>query len=131
MKKTTFLLVIFVLVASMFLMAASPSGAALATLTIRNRTGDNVNLRLTGDRTYYLTAEPGWNYFTVQRDIYGARYWACETTGTGAINLITNVRLNFQCNRVPNLGEPTMEKIAIRSPQGLMGDPPGYWRFQY
>jgi hypothetical protein len=140
MKKTTLMLIVFVLVASMFLMAAAPSATRLARFWVRNRTGDTIHLLLNGRSgfatgvQYYLAAGSGWTLFTVERGVYRLRIWACDYVNTGTINLYTNVSLAFPgCGAIPNLGEPTMEKVLAWDDSFGWALPPYWnqWHFQY
>ena len=133
--KKSLLFVLFVMLASVALMAAAPAATALARLEIINKTGEDINIKLetaSGDVFYYLTAdgEAGkviTTEFTVEREYYKATVWSCGKRASAWLDMETNVRLNFpSCATAPNSGDPTMEKVVLKDyPEGGQ-----YWRFQ-
>jgi hypothetical protein len=115
---------VFVLVA-LVLSAADPFPAIL---TIRNRSGEDVFVQLTGDEgNYFFTVPSGdTTAFEVERDVYDASVTACGETVNGTIDLETNVRLAFpDCYKQYRLlersltaafGEPKVEKVNVVTP---------------
>ena len=138
MKKVTILLVLVALLASVF--ATGASEYKLIRLDVINDSGDTVYIKLEGDLTdayYYLTIPDGEVMtFTIETDLYKRTTWACGgVKNTGKLEATSNIRLKFtECNviplrtvwwddgdgiledgelyRVPNYGEPTMEKVV-------------------
>ena len=111
MKKLN-LLIIAALLATMLLMAATPT--KLVRLTVNNDSGDTVYIKLEGDLTesfYYLTIPDGeTEAFTVYSDVYKRTTWACDGVKTsGRLIMTGNVRLRFtECNTIPT-------KLAIKA----------------
>jgi hypothetical protein len=98
--KKTLLVALVVLIASVALLAAAPGYEKLARLSVWNRTGDTIYIRLTtgkedGSLFYYLTVKPGYHVFTVQRKIYDVKYWSCGSSMLGVADVLTNLSLTF------------------------------------
>ena len=98
--KKIILLALIVLTTSVALLAAAPGYEKLARLSVWNRTGDTIYLRLTtgkedGSLFYYLTIKPGYQVFTVQRKIYDMKYWSCGSNMSGVADILTNLSLTF------------------------------------
>lgn len=118
MKKKTLLIVLLIFVATAVLMAAAPAGSLWAAqLEIRNKTHQDVHISLSGGGNfYYLGVAPFTNKtFTVERELYAQKTWACGGSMTGFLDMDTNVRLVFtRCwEEAVNKGEPTIEKVHI------------------
>jgi hypothetical protein len=102
--KKTILLVLLVLMVSVALVAAAPGFEKLARLTIWNRTGSTIYIKLTtpkdnGNLHYYLTIKTGWHVYTVQRELYDITYWSCGNSTTGIADIYTQLSLTFvNCN---------------------------------
>lgn len=109
--KKVILLVLVVMVASALLMAATPT--KLIRLTIINKSGDDVYMRLTGsaltEAYYYLTVPSGdrdypeIKIFTIMSDLYDRETWQCGgVKSTGNLIALSNTRLTFvPCGWVP------------------------------
>jgi hypothetical protein len=98
--KKTILLVLLVLMVSVALVAAAPGFEKLARLTIWNRTGSTIYIKLTtpkdnGNLHYYLTIKTGLHVYTVQRELYDITYWSCGETTTGVVDIFTQLSLTF------------------------------------
>jgi hypothetical protein len=98
--KKTILLVLLVLMVSVALVAAAPGFEKLARLTIWNRTGSTIYIKLTtpkdnGNLHYYLTIKTGLHVYTVQRELYDITYWSCGETTTGIVDIFTQLNLTF------------------------------------
>jgi hypothetical protein len=98
--KKTILLVLLVLMVSVALVAAAPGFEKLARLSIWNRTGSTIYIKLTtpkdnGNLHYYLTIKSGWHMYTVQRELYDITYWSCGASTTGVVDIFTQLSLTF------------------------------------
>lgn len=106
--------------------AADKSG--LVRLKLINKSGEPVNLQLTGDNFYYLTVDAAsTKEFSVKADVYDRVTWTCGLSSSGTLDMSSQVKLVFMpCTQVaPNQGEPTMEKVSLfDSPTGI------HWRYQ-
>jgi hypothetical protein len=98
--KKTILLVLLVIMVSVALVAAAPGFEKLARLTIWNRTGSTIYIKLTtpkenGNLHYYLTIKTGLHVYTVQRELYDITFWSCGNTTTGVVDIFTQLSLTF------------------------------------
>lgn len=102
MKKT--MLVLLVLVVAVAMMAAAPAFTKLARLTVWNRTGKDVKILLTytgstpsADLHYYLTVRSSDtpSVFTVERKTYAVKYWACDGSASGNLEMSSALKLTF------------------------------------
>ena len=135
MKKLSMLILVAILVST--LLAAAPTGK-LFRLTVINQSGDTVYIQLEGqvnEQFYYLTIPDEEEMtFTLVPDFYTRTTWACGgVKSSGDLIMTNNVKLRFvECGtapmrwawkwdsvtamwwltRLPNYGEPTMEKVV-------------------
>lgn len=95
MKKRAVLIIILIFAVTTVLTAAAPAKTNLASLEIRNKTGDQVHVQLRGGGYYYyLTVEANsTKTFTVEREVYSRRVYACNRRRGGQLDATTNVRL--------------------------------------
>jgi hypothetical protein len=118
-------------VAAMLLAAWAPG--ELSTLSITNKViGKVINIKLNGIHfsgwnakhpavSYYLTAlapsHVGWTYgsqFDIHKDIYDVTIYLCDTSRSGTLNMMSNLRMVFPtCYTTVNSGEPGMEKVDL------------------
>ena len=123
MKKVT-LFVLFVLVASLALMAAAPLAEVLTRFEIINKTSDDVLIKLESDDFYYYLTAPAddTTVFTVEREVYDATIWSCGESETASLDILTQLRLTFpDCTSLPFdqvndhviQGETSMEKVLL------------------
>lgn len=90
MKKLTLAILVLTVLALALTAAGWP-----ARLTVINRSGDAVYIRL-GDAYPQLTAANGKvTRFTVTRAVYAADVTACGMTASGVMDLRHNLKLNF------------------------------------
>jgi hypothetical protein len=116
MKQKTFIVILAIAIISMFLSAAIlPEKVRL---TIHNRTGAPIALKLYGGSTFfYLYAEPGDTVFSVDPKIYDVSVWQCGEIQTGrSYDFRTVFWLSFppclaQLNRVGDHGEMNIKNI--------------------
>jgi hypothetical protein len=128
-KKKALLIVLLVFVLGTVLTAAAPAKTELARLEIINKTSEKVYLSLSGEGYFFfLTVDPNTDRtFTVPREEFAHKTWACGGTTTGYLDMDSNVRLVFTaCGEdAPNKGEPTQEKVHIDESPGETV----YWRY--
>jgi hypothetical protein len=104
MKRTGVLLFLILLV-SILLTAAAPGYEKLARLTVWNRTGSKVYIKLTtdkehGDLMYYFAADDGENVYTVERALYEIAYQTCGQAVLGVADIQTQLSLTFvECKK--------------------------------
>jgi hypothetical protein len=155
MKKTILLVVAVVMIASLIL--ASGPALRVVRLTVINKSGNDVFLKLEGSdigkQFYYLTIPAGTKtfptvrVFTVVEDVYTrtttygeGKYDSCVgISSSGQLVMASNVRLNFvpcaygpPMRRTadgwePNYGEPTMEKVMYQEWLTLRYASKGWW----
>jgi len=155
MKKTILLVVAVVMIASLIL--ASGPALRVVRLTVINKSGNDVFLKLEGSdigkQFYYLTIPAGTKtfptvrVFTVVEDVYTrtttygeGKYDACVgVSSSGQLVMASNVRLNFvpcaygtpmrrtSAGWEPNYGEPTMEKVMYQTWLTLRYASKGWW----
>lgn len=122
MKKKVLLVVLIVFVLATVLTAAAPAKTTLARLEMKNKTGEKVMLSLSGSGYFFfLTVDPyTTKTFTVPRETYSQKTYACGSSASGTLDMETNVRLVFTgCGEpAPNKGEPTQEKVHIDDSPG-------------
>jgi hypothetical protein len=122
----------------LILAAANPW---LARLTVINQTGEDIYISMDYPYTWLTVKadddlgddEKPKTIFTIERDVYNARVFACGMTATGKINMDRNLRLNFTpCELWPQtdtpkyLGEPSQEKPNWFRTPGM-----AEWQFYY
>ncbi len=103
---------IAILIISLFLVAAIPTGKVLARLVFINKTDMPVNIRLTcPNNIYYFTVEPGSRVFNVKRGTYDVTYWLCGIQKAGEeVDFYTTTRISFPpCGQLPT--EPTEKNM--------------------
>ena len=154
--KKLYIFTMLLVVAAMLLAAWAPG--QLATLSITNKVvGKVINIKLNGVHfsgwnadhpavSYYLTAlapsHVGWSYgstFDIHKDIYDVTIYLCDTSRTGTLNMMSNLRMVFPtCYTTVNSGEPGMEKVdLINAKPGTLntdyaddpGDGEAYWGY--
>lgn len=122
MRRTFFILIIFVLIASA-LVAANPWKSRLV---IINKTGEEIHIFMEYPYTWlkvpYIEPENKSDkprtIFTIERDIYtDVEISACGYSAVGTMNLNRNLQLTFvpcdemiQYDKPRFLGEPSLEK---------------------
>jgi hypothetical protein len=133
MKKRTILLLTLTLIATLFtgvITASAQDEDDLVRLEISNKSGQTVSLSLlSGSFFYFLTVpDDETMVFTVERAIYTHSTFSCDLTGSGVVDITTQLKLIFTgCSKLaPNWGEPGHEKIHIDdSPDGL------FWKYNF
>ena len=122
MKKKALLVVLLVFVLATVLTAAAPAKTDLARLEIKNKSGEKVMLSLSGEGYFFfLTVEAHTTKtFTVPREDYAQKTWACGSSVSGYLDMENNVRLVFTAcgEEAPNKGEPTQEKVHVDDSPG-------------
>ena len=122
MKKKALLVVLLVFVLATVLTAAAPAKTDLARLEIINKTDEKVMLSLSGEGYFFfLTVAPFTDRtFTLPREEFAQKTWACGSSQSGYLDMDTQVRLVFTaCGEdAPNRGEPTQEKVHIADSPG-------------
>jgi len=110
MKKRSVLIILSVFAIAMLLTAAAPAKTNLARLEINNKTGGEVQVVLSGGGyQYYFVLDPyTTKTFTVEREIYNRRIYACNQTFYGKIDLTTNNSLIIRKCEKSNLSRLTI-----------------------
>ena len=96
MKKRTLSIIILIFMVASVLIAAVPAKTNLASLEIRNKTGEQVHVQLRKGSTlfYYLSVDAyETKTFTVERVVYRQRIWACNGRKGGEIDVTTHTKL--------------------------------------
>ena len=95
MKKRTLSIIILILMVASVLTAAVPAKTNLASLEIRNKTGERVHVELRqGNIYYYLSVDAyATKTFTVEREVYRKRIHACNRRQGGNIDITTHTKL--------------------------------------
>ena len=129
MKKLILLTIVLILLAA-GLIAANPN---LARFEVYNQTEETIYISM--DYPYsWLTVPAGEKVrFTVERDVYDAKVYACGLEVSGTIDLERNLRLNFtpcysmlQTDLPKYIGEPSMEKVNFYRAPGESD-----WQFKF
>jgi len=129
MKKLILLTIASVLLAA-GLISASPF---LARFEVLNQTDEAIYISM--DYPYSWLAVPAGEsvQFTVERDVYDAKVYACGLEVDGTIDLNRNLRLNFtpcysmmQTDLPKYIGEPSMEKVNFFRAPGTAD-----WQFKF
>jgi len=129
MKKLILLTIVSVLLAA-GLISASPF---LARFTVLNQTEEPIYISMDYPYTW-LTVPAGEKVqFTIERDEYDAKVYACGLEVEGTIDLTRNLRLNFtpcysmlQTDLPKYIGEPSMEKVNFYRAPGTAD-----WQFKF
>ena len=111
MKKKAMLTILLIFVVASFLTAAAPTKTNLARLEIRNKTGEQVHVQLRkGSSFYYYLSVDAYatKTFTVEREVYRVRIFACDGRRGGEIDASTNVRLVIEPCKNPNVTSLTI-----------------------
>ena len=129
MKKLILLTFVSVLLAA-GLTSASPF---LARFVVLNQTEETIYISM--DYPYSWLAVPAGEKvtFTVERDVYDAKVYACGLEVSGTIDMSRNLHLNFtpcysmmQTDLPKYIGEPSMEKVNFYRSPGTAD-----WQFKF
>jgi hypothetical protein len=115
MKKLGF--IVLILAASFVLIAATHSYTKLARLTLVNKTGETLHVRMrSGAKAayYWHDIDPGTHVFTVDRLKYRLTVWGCETSTSTDVDVQINFRITFpRCGVDTNKGVPPQIKVHL------------------
>jgi hypothetical protein len=95
MKKKAMLTILLIFVMSSVLTAAAPTKTNLARLEISNKTDGEVQVTLSGGGYYYyLIVDPNTTKtFTIEREVYNERIYACNQVEYGELDATSNAKL--------------------------------------
>jgi hypothetical protein len=110
MEKRTLLIILLIFMVASILVAAAPAKTNLASLEIINKTGEVVHVQLRKDNLfYYLSVDPyTTKTFTVEREVYRQRIYACNSRSGGELDVTTHTRLVIRPCENPSVANLTI-----------------------
>jgi hypothetical protein len=102
------------------LMGVAPAKFPLVRLKVMNKDAEVVYIRLiSGTTFYYLTANPGYNLYTIERKLYRATFFMCGRARGATIDATTGQRVTIlPCGvRVTTRREPGYVKVWYAPPR--------------